>query len=184
MQASEDSTSQLTALIRDASLTRMQNLSKRNNISICEISEDPLVFAHWMSFILLSGKDLRILFKAHYMSTAAKFYAGKTYASSKERISKNRALDFFKEYCNLTAGSIKIALAKCQVKVGISLPILARGFDEIFYPRPADSLMKYWSLVCEGETIFCSAHIAVLQPITINYSPVTNKSSEGEVEFL
>jgi len=137
-----------------------------------------------MSFILLSGKDIRILFKAHYMSSTAKFFAGKTFDSSKESVSKVRALDFFKEFCNLTAGNIKIALAANKIKVGISLPILARGFDEIFYPRPADSIMKYWSLVCEQETLFCSADIAILQPLAIKYEGEQTSATEGDVEFL
>jgi CheY-specific phosphatase CheX len=184
MQTDDASTNDLTQLIRDSSLSRMQQLSKRKNIQIGEISKDPLVFAHWMSFILLSGKDLRILFKAHYMSHSAKFFAEKAFASEKETVTKLRVLDFFKEFCNLTAGNIKIALASNKVKVGISLPILARGFDEIFYPRPADSIMKCWSLECEDEIIFCSVHIAILQPISVKYEATGTSINEGEVEFL
>ena len=118
------------------------------------------------------------------MSTSAKFFAGKTLSSTKENILTSRILDFFKEYCNLTAGNIKIALAANNIKVGISLPILARGFDEIFYPRPADSIMKYWSLECEGQIVFCSAHIAILQAVIIKNEGEKSNTDKGDVEFL
>lgn len=171
--------------IREASLSRLKIHSTRENIRLAELPHEPLVFAHWMSFILAAGPSLRITFKVHYMTEAAKFFAANTYRTSKEKISQSQALDFFREFCNLTMGQMKIVLAGSKIKVGVSLPIMARGFDEIFYPRPKNSILNYWSLSCEEEKVFCSTQIEVHEDFVLQKDWKKNSDADlGQVEFL
>lgn len=184
MTSSNDSISHLLSVIRDSSVSRMKNLSKRDDIYLSEVPHKPIVYAHWMSFILLSGSSLRVLFKAHYQSEAAKGFAAKSYDSSKKDVTKPQALDFFREFCNLTAGNIKLVLFDSDVKVGISLPILARGFDDIFYPRDTASTFDSWALNCQDEKVYCSTDIEVLENFALRDDLPQNEANEGNVEFL
>jgi len=188
MKATHDSTLQaMTLLVRDSSLSRLKILSGRDNITISEMSVEPLVFGHWMSFILGSGKSLRIIFKAHFMTDAARYFAAKTYKAYKEKISQEQALDFVREFCNLTAGQIKLDLDRNNVVIGASLPGITRGFDEIFYPQRPGSIRKCWSLVASSEKfgaekINCSTNIEILEPFV--FKKTESGDASGEVEYL
>jgi CheY-specific phosphatase CheX len=184
MEKNEESTANLIELIRHCSMERLVQLSKREDVKMEEMSAEPIVFAHWMSFVLLSGKSLRILFKVHYMSKTAKYFASHIFGGDEDKISSGRALDFFREYCNLTAGSMKIALDLDEIKVGISLPILAKGFDEIFYTRTPDTVTKFWSLISGDKKIFCSTHVTLLEKISVKKAALKTDAPVGDVEFL
>jgi len=169
-------------LVRGSSLSRLKSLSKRDQIEIQEIQKEPLVFAHWMSFILVSGKALRIIFKTHFMTKAAQFFAAKTYGTDPHKISQEKGLDFAKEFCNLTAGQIKLDLNHNSVIIGASLPGMTRGFDEIFYPQQPGSMKVFWSLKCESEKFDCSANIEILEPF--EFKKTEKAADDGEVEYL
>lgn len=171
-------------LIRESSLSRLKSLSGREDIVISEVPNPPLVLAHWMSFILVSGESLRILLKAHFMTDSAQFYASKNYETTKELVSVERALDFFREFCNLTAGQIKVDLDDNNVKVAASLPGVIRGFDEIFYKQQTDSVRDCWSLNCGMVTFVCSANIEIFKKFALKKIKVQDKTRQGQVEYL
>ena len=183
MENREQTSTALFGLIRDSALSRLRLLAQRDDITLTEIATEPLVYSHWMSLILISGKSVRITFKAHFMTDSARFFAMKAYGIKSEEISKARVIDFFREYCNLTAGKLKIVLSNNKVSAGVSLPALARGFDEIFFPRPPGSAVKSWQLNCEDQHIACSAHIEMFEPIQLSELNI-NDDSEGDVDFL
>jgi hypothetical protein len=183
MSAHASTLKSVVSLIRESSLSRLITLSRKQNILIREIETTPLVFAHWMSFILISGENLRIIFKAHFMTEAAIYFAEETYGNSKE-VSLGRSLDFFREYCNLTAGQIKLELDQNNVKVGASLPGLIRGFDEVFYREQKGSTKILWQLGSNEIRFDCSAHIEVFKDFEIKKITNDEKADSGEVEFL
>jgi hypothetical protein len=135
-----------------------------------------------MSFILVSGQKVTVLFKAHYMTKEATFFASKAYGNTGP--TQNQALDFFKEFCNLTAGFLKLTLASSKVSVGISLPIMARGFDEIFYPKTPDMVKSSWGLTCEDQTVYCSTNLTLRESFPIKIKNIHENASTGDVEFL
>jgi hypothetical protein len=162
----------------------LKSLSGRDDIVISDITNPPLVMAHWMSFILVSGEALRVILKAHFMTDSAQFFASKNYQTAKENVSLPRALDFFREFCNLTAGQVKVDLDRSNVKVAASLPGVIRGFDEIFYKQQNDSVKDCWSLNCGMVTFACSANIEIFKKIVLKKIEAADKTSQGEVEYL
>lgn len=168
-------------VIRQASLSRLKVFSGRENVTLSDLKNEPLVYAHWMSLILLSGKALRIVVKAHYMSYSAKFFAKNVY---KRDLSESNVSDFFKEYCNLVAGQIKLDLANNGVDVGMSLPVAARGFDEIFYSNAEGSIVDFWRLSCENKAIDCSAHVELFDDFQLKEGFSIDSNDKGTVEFL
>jgi hypothetical protein len=184
MNNKEAAVTSIINLVRESSLSRLKTVSGFDDILVTEFSNEPLVFAHWMSFILISGKVLRIVFKAHFTTESAKFFAAKTFQTFKENVSQIQAFDFIKEYCNVTAGQIKVTLANNNVKMGFSLPGMTRGFDEVFYESQTGSIKNYWRLDCRGEEINCSANIEVFDNFVLNNIAESKKSNQGDVEYL
>lgn len=171
-------------LVRNSSVSRLKTLTGREDISISEIEGEYLVLGHWMSFILVAGEAVRIIFKTHFMTETAQFLAAPVYGAVTKDVSVSRALDFFKEYCNLTAGQIKFDLALNEVKVGASLPGLIRGFDEVFYLRKKDSIKNNWYLTCGEARFACSLHFELFDDFKIEKRDNTASTETGNIEYL
>ena len=184
MDMNETFKSQLLDLIRSASLSRLKSLSQMDNLKFGEIDEEPRVFSHWMSFAFLSGKNLRIVFKAHFMTSAAQFFASKIYKGPKEKIKSTQAIDFFKEFCGLTVGQLKLDLSKSNVRVGISLPGLIRGFDEVFYKRTKGVIHDFWRIEEGSWRVDCSVDVEVFEKFSIVDLDSVDQTKLGDVEFL
>ena len=175
----------LFEIIRAASESRIKLLSKRNAVGISpNIDRPPLVFGHWMSLILVSGRSLRITFKAHFMTEAAKFFAARPFQLKQDEVSQSRAIDFYREYVNLTAGNIKQVLAENKIQVGVSLPALARGFDDVFFPRRPGMQTRSWRFSCDAAEFFCSSHVELFEPIVIKKNPGNEVQDKGNVEYI
>jgi hypothetical protein len=174
----------LLDIIQQSSLSRLKSLSKRDDVDLLAMDENPLVCAHWMSLILLSGPQLRVTFKTHFMLEAAQTFACKAYQMESREVSQLRGKDFFREFCNLTAGHAKLVLAANDVRVGVSLPALARGFDDIFYPRDKLSAVRHWKLVCNEASVICSVHFDIFGSVAIRKMNIDQDQAVGDVELL
>ena len=69
-------------------------------------------------------------FKIQFAIKDARNFA-KSNLNTKE-ISNSHSKDFIRELCNVIAGYLKHTLSENNIQVGISLPLLARGFDDLF----------------------------------------------------
>jgi hypothetical protein len=175
----------LKMLVRNASRSRLKLISKKESIILEEIQGDPKVYAHWMAIILIASRDVRITFKSHYMTPMAKRFAENAYSISTDQITTSQATDFLKEFCNLTAGYIKIALDKASIKAGISLPLVTRGFDEVFFPKVAGhySIIDQWRLSEHSAIIDCSSVIEIYSEMQLK--DISDPDDDhGSVDFL
>lgn len=120
-------------LVKKLALARLQFLIKRPDLIIVDDSGENRVFAAWRSLILVSGPQLRITLKVYFRLATAQALAAPVFRTDPKGVHKDQAIDFIREYCNLTAGGIKLALSDLGFQTGISLPIVTRGFDEIFF---------------------------------------------------
>jgi hypothetical protein len=144
-----------------------------------------------MAVILVSGSALRVTFKAHYMTRDAKKFAAEAFAKASDQVTDAQAADFMKEFCNLTAGGIKLVLEVSKIPVGISLPLTTRGFDEIFDSQVDEptAFMTRWCLVSAEAKIWCSATIEIydsarLQAADLKITDTDEKAPGGDIEFL
>ncbi len=153
-------------------------------MSLVELDPAVPVLGHWMSLILAAGKEVRVTFKAHYMTKDAAIIAQNTFGSS--RLSEKQAKNFLKEFCNLTIGTVKDFLALNQVVVGTSLPIICRGFDDLFFPPPAGEsfLIDRWRLQTPEAKVECSVTYEFFSDFEINQLTAIDEAAVGDVEFL
>lgn len=152
-------------------------------------TENNSVLAHWMSLILISGRALRVTLKAHFMSADAKVLACEVYGKKPEEIEVAQASDFIKEFSNLSGGALKKAMEGDDSPLGISLPLVMRGADEIFFPMAGQDVafIDRWKIYNAHTSIICSAIVeiydfAALQAIPTNIDDMD--SSDDGIEFL
>lgn len=174
----------LTAILRDSSLSRLKSLSRREKVRLVELPIEPIVYDHFMAMILISGKPVKITFKMHFNSDAGRFFASIPYNRSPNLISESAALGFFNELANFIAGQVKEVLSDNSAQVSVSLPVLARGFDEVFYTRSPGTVIKFWRLICESHQVGISAHIELLEKFSLNKIRLDDAIDSGEVDFL
>jgi hypothetical protein len=139
-----------------------------------------------MAIILVSGKDLRITFKVHFNIKDVKKILEVSFAKPYSEIEDDLATDFVKEFCNLTAGYIKQIFEKYELKSGISLPIVTRGFDDIFYkPTNSDEVADLWKLDVAGVSLLCTPHFNIFNSDNIpTFNLDDSFDDEGDIEFL
>ncbi len=180
----KSSISRINEMIRTTSVLRMENICQRSGFSISESSDQKIVKDHWMAQVLVSGSQIRITFRVFYNFPTLSDWARATFESQSEAISSNQIHDLAKEYCNLIAGQIKYSLGKNQVKVGMSLPFLSRGFDQVFLSlKKTDQIyMDSWKILLGESFVTCSSNIEVFKDFS--FSSKDNETDGGKIEFL
>ncbi len=173
-------------LVIAASISRLSMMAGGSTIEMKRIDPPKRVLAHWMTLILVAGESLRVTFKAHFSTTAAQQLAQKSLNTDADVISSAQVKDFMKEYCNMTAGNLKNAFLNSQIEVGISLPLLTRGFDKVFFTTSYKqaTLEGQWELTDGKSTVYCSATVEMLKDVKIQGKLSTEDDSSGDIEFL
>ncbi len=173
-------------LIRSTSAGALEAMAQKPGVSLQEISADKKIFGHWMSLISISGDQLHITFKVQFSVAMARAYAGNGVQENSHEISNSHSKDFIREYCNLLAGIIKNKLAENDIIVGISLPLLSRGFDNLFFTTtdPSGSSVDRWKLAYKDLEIFCISDTDVVNQFTLDKNFNDNMSISGNVEFF
>ncbi|MFY7931000.1 MAG: hypothetical protein ACOVS5_19185, partial [Oligoflexus sp.] len=148
------------------------------------------VHAHWMSFILLAGEGGKIMFKAHYSSADIQGLVARALNKDVDKINRQLTSDFMREYCNLTAGVIKARLAEVGIHTGLSIPIVTRGFDEIWrVDRELSSeIISYdaWHLKWPSGSVICTmaARADVWAAAQDLKDPNHDQTDASDMEFL
>ena len=185
----ESSLAKLKELVRQVSITRFKQSSQNDEYNLLEVpkSSEKTVFDHWMSLILISGKSLRITFKTHFNIKTCRKIASPIYGKKPDDIAVRQAQDFVKEYGNLAAGFLKKIFEEQDVDVGISLPLVIRGFDEVFFDKTQDEakLEDCWRLDNGSTSLVCTSLLEVYQPEVIQELDFTiEEEEEEEIDFL
>jgi CheY-specific phosphatase CheX len=183
---------QLKFITREAAQKRMVSHACSSEASISETIEGYArrVHGNWMAIILVSGKDLRITFKVHFNIKDVKKILEVSFAKPYSEIEDDLATDFVKEFCNLTAGYIKQIFEKYELKSGISLPIVTRGFDDIFYkPTNPDEIADLWKLDVAGVSLLCTPHFNIfnssnIPTFNLDDSFDDDVEDDGDIDFL
>lgn len=154
-------------IVRYVTLSRMRSYASCEDFSIVELNgviPHGYVFANNMSMIIVAGQALRVILKAHFNHKDSKPIAARLYGL--EEVSDARSRDVMKEYCNLSAGFLKKVCIENDLPVGISLPVVTMGFNEVFSELEGiDKKIVFndcWKLVYADSDIICSCHIDVL----------------------
>lgn len=177
-------------LVKASALARLKSYAQCPDFEIREYKNEVGVHAHWMSLILISGRYLRLTFKAHYSSDVAKNLAARAMGRSGSDITDHQAADFMKEFCNLTAGGIKKYFEDLGQSVGISLPLVTRGFDELFFsvPNLKTTFEDVFMLAYPESDIVGSVNVEIFDLDALKEFKYVEKQGsaqdDGEVDFL
>lgn len=186
--------SALFQIIRDCTVKRLSSsINKKFEVKCKEIAtRDDFLYGQWMAIILVSGQALQVTFKTHFFNKFARELVSIGIGKSQENITTVMAMDFMREFCNLTAGEIKTKLSLNRVSVGLSLPLITRGFDEVLFSDIVlpTSIRDWWALDWQGGHIICSAEVEIFQTETAQRikapknSEMLSEEDEGDVDFL
>lgn len=180
-------------IIRECALRRMKSHSSSPDVEVLEVGEDYVrtVHGNWMGLILISGADIRITFKVHFDIKNVRLVISNMLGSDPTSVSQALALDFVKEFCNLTAGYLKQVFEEHETPIvtGISLPIVTKGFDDLFYQQSTnDEINEIWKIVINGVTLFCTPHVNIYDKERLGAvaipSEETADDDDGDIDFL
>ena len=189
-RVTEDQEKNLQGLLRQSCKLRLySSLKIDGGVDIEELSNpDDFLYGQWMSVILLSGQALQCTLKMHYFNDTALALSSHSLGLARAKIKPGMLTDYMRELTNLFAGEIKAQLFANKILVGISLPLITRGFDEILF---SDNLGKfivrdYWKFLWSGNEIVLTAETEVFQPDIFNSVTIKefNAEDEGDIDFL
>lgn len=170
-------------MIREVAVSRLGSLTGRSDIQIEAAESSGAVFAPWMTLILVTGPQIRISLKIHFKSKVARALAAPLFRSSSDKISIDQGIDFIREFSNLTAGGLKKTLAEKGYATGISLPIVTRGFDEVFFRAlQTAGESHYWTIRLGESELLVSGLVELLESIPQMLTKASDRSGSGKGE--
>jgi hypothetical protein len=170
---------QLSKSIRSDSLKRIGQHTGLMGFSATEIVAESTVYAHWTSLVLVGCASLRLLFKAHFNSV-----------DLARELDDMEPFDLMREYCNLMGGVIKPLIEGSGIPVGVSLPLITRGFDEVFVGPSVEVLTvgDRWVLERGDLKIWCCMRLEILDEKILTGLASLGSNPNGlttnEVEFF
>jgi CheY-specific phosphatase CheX len=174
-------------LVRNVSVDRFQRAAQNQNFGILDVTgKEKEVYDHWMALILISGKALRIILKVHFNVKSSKKMASPIYGKSPEKLEVRQAKDFIKEFCNLSAGYLKKIFEDQAIDVGISLPLVIRGFDEVFFEKKEKPsiIEDKFRIENAGLGVICTNMVEVFNQDLLKNLDITIDEEEEEIDFL
>lgn len=177
---------QIKLLIRTTSANALEAMAQKSGVTIQEISDDRKILGHWMSLISISGDQLHITFKVQFSISMARAFAESELKNEAGEISNSHSKDFVREFCNLLAGTIKNKLSQNNINVGISLPLLSRGFDDLFFSEinSTSQGLDRWKLAHQNSEIFCISDTEIINQFDLDDNFNNSTSASGDVEFF
>ncbi len=99
-------------------------------------------YERWLCLIQLAHQEFRFTLKCHFGESFCAFT--KTQPVTDDSV--NLAFDRIRELCNLSMGGIKQSFG--DTAVGVSLPLITGGFDEIYLRPPLEKLSFFsvWAI--------------------------------------
>ena len=186
----------LKKICRELSLSRIKTHSCIEDITVVETEDfgkkDDV--GQWLSLIFVSSHAVKLNFKCQFYSDDAAFFTAKAIGKEVDGISKQNIDDFVKEFCNLSAGAIKKSLEGSGLTSLISLPLMTRGSDDVFFkshPRKDKGPIVYsdsWDLMHEGKALTCHIYFEIydkdaFQKIILNAFGA-EEEEDGEIDFF
>ncbi|MFK7824644.1 MAG: hypothetical protein AB8G05_10825 [Oligoflexales bacterium] len=182
----------LQKIIRDVSSIKF---SQQANDEIMKIesfeNQKASMLNQWLTLILISGTKIKICFKSHFSNTSVRAHLAHKFDNKDKNLTLEMGFDLLKEYCNLVGGGIKECLVSDNRTMGLSLPLLTRGFDEVLFvdrmKRSNKRLFRdIWRLSTSYNEIICSSEIYMIDWSSLDDvdEPKTQREAGGELEFL
>jgi CheY-specific phosphatase CheX len=188
--------STLKKICRDLSLSRIKVHSCIDDITVREQDnyEKKDSIGQWLSLIFVSSHAVKLNFKCQFYNDEAAFFTSKALDKDQKDITKQQVDDFVKEFCNLSAGAVKKSLEGSGLTSLISLPLMTRGSDDVFFkshPRKEKGPIVFsdsWDLIHSGKSLTCHIYFEIydkeaFQKIILNAFGA-EEEEDGEIDFF
>lgn len=123
----------LSELIRISTKSRLETFLQSPVLAVEPVPIEELCYRPWMVLVLISGPKLRVTLKVHYKLENVQALVSKLFRVEPDQVKIDQANDCMREFCNLSAGALKLLLGNEGFVTATSLPIVARGWDEFFF---------------------------------------------------
>ncbi|MFZ3230788.1 MAG: hypothetical protein WA160_11330 [Pseudobdellovibrio sp.] len=178
----------ITSKMSDIITDQVKNYFGNSTLESTQYQEvEQILFYSRMSLILVANADFRLLIKVHCNECDVKSLAKEALQFVEHDLQSGLG-DFIKELTNLLGGALKRSLEASQIEIGLSLPLLIRGFDELFSEKKASSESSYFSLGSSGQKIIVHVQLDFLnekaRQILANVNFSADANSAGGFEFL
>lgn len=147
------------------------------------------VLKRYIVMILLTGSDVRMVFKVHFNPEQIRAYCQST-GGKTENLTDKHLVDYMKELCNQIGGRASRLFQSQGISIGMSIPLCTRGIYEIYadYQEKSGVVNKFggfWRLNGPFGFLYCSCYVELLaaEPLK-NIHYVDEHSDEGELDFL
>jgi len=181
------------AAVKHAAKTEGSGQLRDANLQLSSVVVPPeaAVRDHWMSLILLAGGGIRMTLKAFYNTNLCRRVLADVTGQKPEEIADHYVSDLMRELLNRVGGSAKRMLGDAGLTVGLSLPLVTRGFDQIFSNSTSqrDTDFEHWVLSTKYGAVAMSAELTLAPADCLNKfewvvpAPKAD-ADDGELDFL
>lgn len=152
-------------LIEIRSAEAMSRLTTTETIRIIPVeNHSPSVMGHRLCLRLLGGPVVKILLKLHYSRFFVLDYLERSHGLTPEDAREEDIAAAVREYANLITNLLKSDFLKADILMAASLPVLARGYDDIhsaFRTQYKHTRSRAWRLTTPSGDIFVSADVFI-----------------------
>lgn len=185
---SELNSTQVTHRMKDIISEQVRSYFSNSSLNIQMIeNKEETLFLNRMALILVANSDFRLLIKVHCNECDIKSLAKEALQFSDVDLNTG-LIDFIKELTNLLGGALKRSLESANLQIGLSLPLMIRGFDELFSEASSQSEVTVFSLGTPSQRILVQVQIDYLTEKSketleqVNFSSASDAG--GGFEFL
>ena len=194
----EKDVASLKAALRDAAQNRLRSVIPGDSFKGEEMESHPILTEDdWMVKIIVESEDLVFTFRVYYTVDDARTFAQQKPAFKEKKISPFLCHDFVREYCNLTAGAVKIWLQsnysalKDSGELVVNLPNQKPALTEplLIKEDDEDEVFDFWVFSVGNAQILCSWDVLVhdwhgVSEMLKSTTSLSDNDDGGEVEFL
>ena len=185
------------SIFRNASLVQARQFTGCDALELAEMESDFVlgqVVSRQMILIVISGAEMRVLFKIHFNDSEGNYLRRKKFSdqSTDEQVVAAKTLDYMKELTNQVCGRICRVFQLNDLSLGMCIPLNVHGFYELYtdYSVEDGMLKKFgeaWKIKGDFGSLVCTAYIEIMEPEAVtNLQHIEEQKSndDDELEFL
>jgi hypothetical protein len=159
---SHDGLLKLVALFRQNSRKLLENDLGGSTVQVHDCERRTLAFNQHLSLMLMNHSAFTARYTLHFMLKDALAIVARKCKAAADDVTKERAVDYVKEFCNMLVGSVVNGLLAQELFAVHSLPFAMQGYNDIFFAsHEKDGLFDAYYLASEHGRIGVSLAISV-----------------------
>ena len=117
-----------------------------------------------LAMITLTGRGVNVTFKTYFEYSHCKDIIKEIYKEEKYWNDLNFIEDYVKEFCNLFGGTLSGLANKDILELGKSIPMVLKGFDEIYFPtnKILSEMVFEWEFKKEQQKFMVRMELSAL----------------------